>query len=161
MALSYPLIESKSNINYKSNDESGYSEDVVDLLSKTYNDDIDFSEMYEIVKVTKEYVARPDLVSLAIYKTDCYADIICKINGISNPFELNEGNILICPNINIVGQMAKLTPSSLDGLAEDTQQLVEKYNTFKKNRTEKRSPNEATAFDHTYLEIPNTNLLLY
>lgn len=160
MALNYSLLQNKSKIEYKSS-TSNYKEEVIDLLSKTYNDDIDFSEMFKIVEVTKEYEARPDLVSLALYQTDGYADIICKINGISNPFELAKGNILICPSVNIVGQMSKLSNSVLDGLAEDNSQLVERYNTYKKNREETRSPNESTVFDHTYTEIPNSNLLVY
>lgn len=160
MSLNYSLLSSKSKIEY-SNNKNTYSEKIIDLLSKTYRDDIDFSEMYSLIEITKEYNARPDLVSLAIYKTDEYADIICKINGISNPFELYEGMILICPNEGVIDKFASLQPSDLDGIADDKSSLLEKYNTFKKNRTEKRSPNEATVFDHSYILIPDTNLMLY
>ena len=160
MPLNYSLISSKSQIEY-SNKTNNYSEKVIDLLSKTYRDDIDFSDMYSLIEITKEYNTRPDLVSLAIYKTDEYADILCKINGISNPFELNEGMILICPSEGVIDKFASLQPSDLDGIAEDKNTLIEKYNTFKKNRSEKRSPNEATVFDHTYTIIPNTNLMIY
>lgn len=41
---------------------------------------------------------RPDLVSLAYYGTENYADIICKYNGISNPFSLAKDDIIKIPN---------------------------------------------------------------
>ena len=37
------------------------------------------------------------LISLDAYGDTCYADIICKLNGISNPFELNIGMEIIIP----------------------------------------------------------------
>lgn len=74
-----------------------------DLLSQTYNGN--FIQGGRIVKVEEYYVARPDLISLAIYGDDKYGDIICKINGISNPFELNKGMYLYTPDISIVNKL--------------------------------------------------------
>ena len=70
-----------------------------DLLCHTLNDEEPIFEGITFIEVIEDYVARPDLISLAVYGTDKYADIICKINGISNPFELNTGMILLIPSL--------------------------------------------------------------
>ena len=78
--LDYKILDYKSKIN-KNNDT------YIDLMSDSFNmSSVAFDG--QVIIVNKYYVARPDLVSLAIYGTDDYADIICKINGISNPFPL-------------------------------------------------------------------------
>lgn len=160
MALNYGTLEFKPEIEVKLN---GMQVKMKDLLRKTYRDDIDFMESFKVIEVTKEYNGRPDLISQAVYHTDEYADILCKLNGISNPFELCEGNRVICPGEQLINKIADLdiSQSNLEGLADDTSSLLKKYNNYKKEKNEKRSPNEATVFDHTYLEIPNTNLLIY
>lgn len=71
-------------------------ERLVNLCSQTFI--IPPNIEYRLFITTKDYVARPDLVSQFLYNTTEYTDIICKINGISNPFELNDGRILVCPN---------------------------------------------------------------
>ena len=53
---------------------------------------------YEILEVTEKYIARPDLISKDIYGDTIYSDLLCKLNGISNPFELNKGMLLIIPS---------------------------------------------------------------
>ena len=73
-----------------------------DLLCNTLNDEEPVFDGVEFIRVIDDYVARPDLISLAVYGTDQYADIICKINGISNPFELNAGMILLIPNLSSI-----------------------------------------------------------
>jgi hypothetical protein len=90
--LNYPTLSHKQNITiYK----DGEKYDMIDLLSKTYNGDAKLYGNYFVV--TKEYIARPDLISFASYGSDAYADLICKVNGISNPFELNEDMIIFVP----------------------------------------------------------------
>ena len=131
------------------------------MLVKTFDNTVDFSNAYTIVEVTKEYIARPDLVSFVLYHTDEYADILCKINGISNPFELMEGNILICPREEFINRFSKAVSDNMDGLASTSSSLLTRKQSFKKNKDEKRSPNEATVFDHNYVQVGDTNLLIY
>lgn len=160
MALNYGILEYKPEIQVKID---GMQVKMKDLLRKTYRDDIDFMESFKVIEVTKEYNGRPDLISQAIYHTDEYADILCKLNGISNPFELCEGNMIICPGEQLISKIPDLdiSNSNIEGLADDTSTLLKKYNNYKKEKNEKRSPNEATVFDHTYIAIPDTNLLVY
>ena len=159
MPLNYGLITKKPELEYKFSD--GTTETVKDLLAKTFDNTVDFSNAYTIVEVTKEYIARPDLVSFVLYHTDEYADILCKINGISNPFELMEGNILICPREEFINRFSKAVSDNMDGLASTSSSLLTRKQSFKKNKGEKRSPNEATVFDHNYVQVGDTNLLIY
>lgn len=70
-------------------------ERLLNLCSQTFIAPVDVH--YQLFITTKDYVARPDLVSQFLYNTPGYTDIICKLNNIQNPFELNEGQILVCP----------------------------------------------------------------
>ena len=42
------------------------------------------------------------MISLAYYGDDRYGDLLCKINGISNPFEMNENDMLDIPSLETV-----------------------------------------------------------
>jgi len=54
---------------------------------------------YSIYKVPKEFEMRPDLISGAVYNDSMYAEIILKYNGISNPFTIQEGDIILIPSL--------------------------------------------------------------
>jgi hypothetical protein len=70
-------------------------ENMYDLLDRTFV--IPQSYSYNAYSVTENYIARPDLISYDAYGDTRYADVICKLNGVSNPFELNENMVLIIP----------------------------------------------------------------
>lgn len=50
-----------------------------------------------VVEITEDYVMRPDLISFWAYGTDLYTDVILKANGISNPFSIELGDIIVIP----------------------------------------------------------------
>lgn len=54
---------------------------------------------YNVYRVPKDYVMRPDLISKVVYNNTLYAEMILKYNGISNPFSLNEGDYILIPNL--------------------------------------------------------------
>lgn len=54
---------------------------------------------YSVYRVPRDYVMRPDLISKVIYNNSAYAEIILKYNGISNPFTINEGDLILVPNL--------------------------------------------------------------
>ena len=86
--LNYVTLLNKSTI------YSEYlGEEVLSLLDETFIIPETFS--FNVFQVTKDYIARPDLISNDAYGDTMYADVICKLNGISNPFELNENMALI------------------------------------------------------------------
>ena len=111
--LDYNILSQKPNITVVKNGEYVTYKD---LLSQTYNGN--FIQGGRIVYVEKYYTARPDLISLAVYGDDKYGDIICKRNGISNPFELNEGMYLYTPDIGIVSKLCTGTKIGDDILDE-------------------------------------------
>lgn len=92
--LNYATIQSKPEVTIV---KDGVSTTMKDLTTKSIKDFDNISS--NIFVVNKYCVARPDLVSLVIYGSDKYGDLICKFNGISNPFELNEGMIIQCPEL--------------------------------------------------------------
>ena len=113
--LDYPVLAKKPQISIV---RDGEKYRMYDLLAKTY---VANDKAYgTFIKVSKEYIARPDLISLAAYGIDNYADMICKANGISNPFELNEGMVIFIPyqqylddSVKTIGTVSELvSPSS-------------------------------------------------
>lgn len=71
-------------------------------------------EAYSLYKVTERYIMRPDLISIEYYGSDAYTEMILKYNGISNPFSLKEGDILLLPDIeNIYKPTISKTVSSM------------------------------------------------
>ena len=80
------------------------SESIVDLISNTFR--FGESAVSSGTAFVNEYeVMRPDLISERIYSTQENWDVILKYNGISNPFSLDFGEILIAPAFNIVSSL--------------------------------------------------------
>lgn len=152
--LNYKLLEHKPLI---SNNNVSY----IDLLSKTFDESSVFSPTPLIVN--KYYVARPDLISLALYGDDKYADILCKINGISNPFEINEDDIIIVPNVEYLNECLYKSQNNSD-LIEDSKtetiQTIDKKNK-QKRKNENRSPNEQTIGDSNFVIDKSLGLVFY
>ena len=69
--LDYKILKNKGKL-YKKN-SNGTTEEFLDLLTKSCNS-MD-STAGDIIIVNKYYIARPDLISLAVYGSDEYADI--------------------------------------------------------------------------------------
>lgn len=97
---------------------------------------------YEILEVSEKYVARPDILSYDIYGDTLYADLICKLNGISNPFELNKGMILIIPSPDCIMDFMH-TPT----ISECDSHDVNNNKPIVKQKNEKRKANEAVVGD--------------
>lgn len=128
-------------------------EDIKDLLNLTFIDP-DYYE-YEIFRVPKEYIARPDLVCLDKYGTTNNVDVICKINGISNPFELNEGDLLIMPSTGSLSHF-HYTGDHIDYTDNTTGQ-----NPVPKKRNEKRKANEAVIGDTRFRIDKTRGVVIY
>jgi hypothetical protein len=71
---------------------------------------------YTIYKVPKEYEMRPDLIAGVVYNNSLYAEYILKFNGISNPFTIKEGDIVLIPNLDSISTIiAKPSGTDVDG----------------------------------------------
>lgn len=135
-------------------------ESIINLLDRSF--DIPSNYPAHLYKVEEEYEGRPDLLSLDIYGDEMYADLICKLNGISNPYELAVGQYLLIPSLSAVDNffispaqawMEPITPQD----AEVAQRLIP---TLKK-KTEKRKPNEAIVGDKRFNIDPISKIVIY
>jgi len=73
---------------------------------------------YNVYRVPREYAMRPDLIAKAVYNNSIYAEIILKYNGISNPFSIDEGDIILIPDLDsAVGKIKSGTKSESDDRA--------------------------------------------
>ena len=152
--ISYPIMSSKNTISLPDKSEEMYN-----LLYMSYKLPKDFK--YQIIKVSREYIARPDLLSKHFYGTVDNADIICKLNGISNPFELNENMYLIIPEASdlqffyntdsLVGEL-----STDDSLKDDIGTL-----NMQKKKNEPRKANEQIIGDGNFRIDKNNKIVIY
>lgn len=148
--LENPLLVNKSEIKSEVLDEK-----VVNLLDKTFR--IPDSFDYNVVEITKDYIARMDLLSYQLYGTNKYQDVLCKLNGISNPFELNEGDIIVCPKNSDISYFYYLeNPDERDPDAEGSG----KHPT-PKGKKEKRKPNEAVIGEKRFKIDPTRKVIVY
>ena len=111
---------------------------------------------YNIFEVTSDYIARPDLVSYNAYGDSTFTDIICKLNGISNPFELNVGMKLILPTPEDI-QKFIIIPSIKDKDENWGPNTPSQAKT--KTKTSKRQANEAIVGD-TRFKIDKANRII-
>lgn len=117
---------------------------------------------FNLYTISEEYIARPDLVSLDLYGTTEYADIICKLNGVSNPFELNAGMELILPNINDINKFYSGESLINEIDYKDDDQVNYYLAPIKKAKSDKtRKPNEAIIGDNRFKIDRNTGIIIY
>lgn len=154
MALDYKILNRKPII-----ERNGTK--YMDLAVQTIDPTVQITG--SLLVVNKYYVARPDLISLAVYGDDQYADLLCKINGISNPFELNENDVIIIPHVEVLMDLArgniensvfvdKVSPELSDGFMNTELQI-------ELNAT--RSPNEQTKGMRNLIIDEENGLLLF
>lgn len=129
-------------------------EDMVDLLSKTFIFSTDFE--YRLVEVTDMSVARPDILSKINYGSDQYGDLICKINGISNPLELQKGQILVLPDPPYLKTFLTREDTDIDGLSKDSA-----LRPTPKHKKEKRKTNDAIDGDVRYKIDSSNRIIIY
>ena len=143
-----------SNKVYSTEGFSG--ENHYDLLYQTFRIPKDFKD--NVYVVTDEYVARPDLLSLHVYGTVNYADVLCKLNGISNPFELNDGMYIVAPDANDIPLFYTIDHSKEDaiqsGVTIDAKKLQKKKN-------ETRRANEQVVGDRNFRIDRNSKIVIY
>lgn len=158
--LNYNSLKLKGKLYYV--DDDGNSEEFIDLLTKTSTNSEWASNNEELIVVNEYYIARPDLISLAVYGTDEYADIICKYNGISNPFELNEDDILRIPKLETVKELFYLDDTKSDLISEsNTITRPPKYPLQKAIDDPNRTPNQSVIGEENYVINKSIGMVIY
>lgn len=152
--LLYTTLENKNTI------KSDYlNEDIINLLDKTFMLPQDFQ--FNILEINQEYIARPDLISLDAYGDTMYADVICKLNGVSNPFELNEGMQIILPSPDIITDFV-VNPSQASTDKDDINSESKTNNQpTAKTKNEKRKANEAILGDSRFKINKANGVIIY
>lgn len=152
--MDYRIVENKNVVNIN-------GELCFDLLSKTFNNKL--NQKGTILIVNKHYVARPDLISLAIYNDDSFGDVICKVNGISNPLELNENDLIFIPSLDYVRDCRLYGSSSNinDFIKTEDDEIVKIKSNYQKKIKEKRTPNEQIVGEKSYVIDKSLGLIFY
>lgn len=141
------LLKNKQTIHSKTMDE-----DIIHLGSMTFQ--MPEHIQYSVIRVSKSHVARPDLISRIMYGTERYGDFLCKLNGISNPFEINEGDVLIVPSLTYVNEFM-MTDTYNDDIDD------EETTPRPKSKTEKRKANEAIVGDKRFKIDKENHVIIY
>ena len=90
--------------------------DIKDLCESIFNFDNNITGDVNIYKVNKAYAMRPDLIAYAAYGSTENMELILKINGISNPFSIDENDIVIIPDKDKISSIVKpMSMSITDG----------------------------------------------
>lgn len=111
-------LDKKSEITFKNQQILNLADSIFDL-SKSLN------TTYIPYKLTSDYKMRPDLISISGFGTDEYTEIILKLNGIINPFSVDENDVILMPNIDDV------TPNLVDNKNKTNYDNIIKSNTNK------------------------------
>lgn len=133
-------------------------EDIWNLLDNTFT--IPKLTDYMFYEVNEEkYIGRPDLISLDAYGSTAYTDVICKVNGISNPFELNIGMILIIPGANEVNLLPRSAPvNELEtNFDKEGMDIIMRQ----KRKSDVRKTNEAIIGDTRFKIDKNNGIVIY
>lgn len=154
--LDYKILKNKGKL-YKKNSD-GTTEEFLDLLTKSCNS-MD-STAGDIIIVNKYYIARPDLISLAVYGSDEYADLICKYNGISNPFELNENDVIVLPQYHEFQNLIDTVNNTTSELVNDDVSDNTNYSSNKK-KSDRRSPAQTTTGDKNFIIDKSLGVVFY
>lgn len=130
------------------------NEDIWNLLDKTYILPKKFD--YNVFDIREEkYIGRPDLISLDAYGDPMFADVICKLNGISNPFELNIGMRIIIPSPSDITEFIQQAPrTELEGNVNEEIPVPKKKN-------QKRQANEAIIGDRRFKIDASKGIVIY
>ena len=146
--LSYTVLNKKQIIH-----SDWLNDDVLNLNDQTFR--IPQSYQYEIIELTERYVARPDILSLDVYGDSMYSDLLCKLNGISNPFEMNKGMLVIIPSPDSIMDFMNL-PSS-----EDSDIITDTDKPIIKTKKSKRKANEAVLGDSRFKIDKQKGIVIY
>lgn len=109
---------------------------------------------FSVVEVLPDWEARPDLVAISKYGDDMFTELICRLNGISNPFELNAGDRLVCPDLSEIHKF--FVKDNVD--YEDN---IKTFSTVKQKYDKDRKPSDVTVGDSRYKVDKDRKIVIY
>ena len=103
--------------------------ELVDLSDSIFNSNLK-AVTCSFYKVTKEMQMRPDLLSIASFGEDTYAEMIIKYSEICNPFAIEEDDVIAVPSLNSIYNEVKDVILSNNTEDESTYNLVKNYHKY-------------------------------
>lgn len=94
---------------------------------------------FSIYRVPFDYQMRPDLISQAMYNNTLYTEYILKYNGISNPFTIDQGDVIAVPNLDSAKNNTKSRSDSVEG--SDAKRIRNSYKYIDPTKIPKRDGN--------------------
>lgn len=140
------LLDNKRNIKSKYLDDT-----ILNLADKTFT--IPWEYEYKVVETSERSCARPDQLSLDVYGDPMYADLICKLNDVSNPFEMNEKQRIILPDMYYINFFRDYP------VEDEEDEQIERPKP--KQPKEKRASNEAIVGDKRFKIDTEKRLIIY
>ena len=125
-----------------------------DLTESSINYDIQYMNSRKLFRVTDDLKMRPDLISLYQIGDSQYCGSLMKVNGISNPFAIDEGRIMFIltpemirktydrKNIQNSSQSASSSNTPLDNLKKSQEDKAFKVSEGRKNFLDKSIKNK-------------------
>ena len=114
--------------------------EIVDLTKSIFSKGATGLNSYQTVKLNSHYQMRPDKVAFAEYGKDEYTEYILKYSGVSNPFSIDQDDVLFIPE-----------PSEAEAQMEDVENqevsLQEQVQTYYKF-TNKDFKSDSTSYDN-------------
>ena len=120
-----------------------------DLTKSIFDFNIESFVTYKAYRVPSEYVMRPDLISQAVYNNNGYAELILKYNGISNPFTINQNDVILVPGLDGVKKSLKGQGALVD--RDDADKVRRAYKYIDPTKKPDRDP-ETDDFDRRKLK---------
>ncbi len=119
-------LESKSQI-------TSNNEKIIDLTENTFKYNTNVDAIASVI-VTDDFEMRSDLLARAYYGNSNKMDYILKYNGISNPFSIEKGMILLIPDQNAMD--ANFVPSKSENAEEKKEDIRKRF--FDETRLSKK-----------------------
>lgn len=91
---------------------------------------------FSIYRVPSDYEMRPDLIAQAMYNNTLYTEYILKYNGISNPFTIDQGDVIAIPDLNSAKNNTK--PRTDDSEGSDAKRIRNSYKYIDPTKIPKR-----------------------
>jgi len=93
---------------------------------------------FSAYRIPVGYEMRPDLVAQSVYNNIIYAEYVLKYNGISNPFTIDEGDIILIPSLDSAKANVKTRGEGVDGKDRDAMRIRNSYKYIDPTKAPKR-----------------------
>jgi hypothetical protein len=91
---------------------------------------------FSVYRVPSDYQMRGDLIAQAMYNNTIYTEYVLKYNGISNPFTIDQGDIIVIPNLDNAKQNTKSQTDDVEG--SDSKRIRNSYKYIDPTKAPKR-----------------------